>query len=43
MDPEVAMYLRERQEKQIFLKDEIQTKGYNIAEFAEFLEYNRGK
>ena len=34
MDPEVAVYLRERSEKQNYLKEEIQTKNYNIAEFA---------
>jgi hypothetical protein len=42
MDPEVLYYLKERQEKQVYLKDEIQLKGYDVASFAQFLEFKRG-
>ena len=43
MDPEIALYYKEREEKQLFLKREIQDQNYNVAEFAQFLDYKRGK
>lgn len=43
MDPEVANYMNERHEKQNYLKREIQEKNYNVAEFAQFLEWKKGK
>ena len=42
MDPEIANYMKERAEKQNFLKSEIQEMNYNVAEFAQFLEWKRG-
>lgn len=43
MDPEVSNYMNERSEKQTYLKTEIQDKYYNVAEFAQYLEWKRGK
>lgn len=43
MDPEIANYYKEREEKQTYLVDQIQHCNYNVAEFAQFLDYKRGK
>jgi hypothetical protein len=43
MDPEISNYMNERSEKQNYLKSEIQAKYYNVAEFAQYLEWKRGK
>jgi len=34
MDPEIALYYKDREEKQLYLKHEIQDQNYNVAEFA---------
>lgn len=43
MDPEIILYQREREEKQNYLVQEVQNCGYNVTEFAQFLDYKRGK
>jgi len=42
MDPEVELYMKEKQEKQDYLKDQIVDKGYNTVEFAQYLLENKG-
>ena len=37
MDPETESYMRDRQAKQDYLKEQIADKYYNTVEFAEYL------
>jgi hypothetical protein len=43
MDPEVEQYMREKQEKQDYLRIEIVEKGYDMIEFARYLGEKKGK
>jgi hypothetical protein len=43
MDSEEVTYMRERQAKQDYLKEQIADKFYNTVDFAEYLLEQKGK
>ena len=43
LDSEEVVYMRDRQAKQEYLKEQIVDKYYNTVEFAEFLLEQKGK
>ena len=43
MDPEIALYMAEKQKKQDFLLIEVINKGYNQVEFAQYIDSKKGK
>ena len=42
MDPELAAFMAERQQKQDYLTIEIANKGYDQVEFAQYISMQKG-
>jgi len=43
MDPELQLYMQEKQQKQDYLRDEIASKGYDPVEFAQYIDSKKCK
>jgi len=43
MDPELQLYMQEKQQKQDYLRDEIANKGYDPVEFAQYIDSKKCK
>lgn len=42
MDPELAAFMADRQAKQVYLTDEIASKGYDQVMFAQYITQKKG-
>jgi hypothetical protein len=43
MDPEMQLYMQDKQYKQDYLRDEIANKGYDQVEFAQYIDSKKRK